>query len=421
MKMFLTGILISINFYGFGQETIEGNIRELTNIKSIKKIEAIGEFKDCYELLIEQPINHDDPDQGSFLQKIYLSHKDINKPMVLVINGYISFDNIVNEWSEILDANQIYVEHRYFGKSKPEKIVWETLNLKNACSDLHKIRLSFKSIYQNKWISTGISKGGLTAVTYKYFFPNDISATIALSTSVKTSNCDTTFFTYIDSLSKKNGCFEELKDFQKILLKNRKELISIMINHFEINQIEYHDTYIDKIFDCAVMEIPFSIWQNNSGCEIIKNLNIDTPDEMFNSMRIALKDWFMTKRVFDDMEAFHYQAMTELGYYCYPTSFFKDLLNEQNEILTFISHSNHVHYSNELMLNLRTWLTNHGNNIIYITGKNDPYSIYRIQPNKNLDVLSIELENRNHNQVYFKNLDINQRKVILRKIKEWTY
>jgi PS-10 peptidase S37 len=421
MRVLWTCVLMIISLSGFSNETLEKKLRELSGIASFKKIETIGSFKDCYELLILQPINHENPSQGSFLQKIYLSHKDFDQPTVMVINGYISNNNNVNEWSELLEANQIYIEHRYFGQSKPKEIVWETLTLKNVCADLHKIRLLFNDFYPKKWVSTGISKGGLTAVSYKYFYPKDINATIALSASVKTSACDTSFFSYIDSLCVKNGCLQELKDFQRKLLSYRKVLLPLLKEHFDMHNKEYTLLGLDKIFENAVMEIPFSIWQNNSGCETIKNLKTETPEEMFNSMRNALHEWFMTDNVFNDMKAYHYQALTEFGYYCYPSSSFKDLLNEPREIVSFISlfENINISYSNELMLTIKHWLRTCGNNIIYITGNNDPYSIYKIQPNENVNALAIVLENKNHNQVRFKDLNLKQREELLKKIKNW--
>ena len=421
MRVIFTSIFMILNLCGFTSEILEKRLNELNTIHSFKKIETIGSFVECYEILIEQPINHDNPGQGTFLQKVYLSHKNFNQPSVLVINGYISFNNIVNEWSELLNANQIYVENRYFGQSKPKEIVWETLNLKNVCADLHKIRLLFKDIYPKKWVSTGISKGGLTAVSYKYFYPNDINATIALSTSVKTEECDTAFFTYIDSLSKRDGCMRKLKDFQRKLLSNRDELIPLLKEYFDLHQKEYSRLGLDKIFENAVLEIPFSIWQNASGCETVKNLNADNALEMFSSMRTALHDWFMTDNILNDMEAYRYQALTELGYYCYPTSGLNDLLKEPNAVATFIfpPENSEVSYSNELMQTIKQWLTTSGDNIIYISGNNDPYSIFKIKPDKNVNSLAFVLDGKNHNEVLCKNLDLKQRNEVLSKINGW--
>lgn len=382
MKITLSSLLVMFSLYGFSSTVLEEKLKEINSIISFKKIEKIGEFKECYEILIEQPINHENPDEGMFLQKLYLSHRDFNQPTVLVVNGYISYNNIVNEWSELFNSNQIYVEHRYFGKSKPENIVWET---------------------------------------YKYFYPEDVSATIALSTSVKTEACDTSYFTYIDSLSKRNGCIKELKNFQKQLLSERDELIPLLKQYFDTHQKQYTHLGLDNIFENAVLEIPFSVWQNNNGCETIKNLNTQTIEDIFKSLRIALHDWFLTDDILINMNTYHYQAMTKLGYYCYPTSGLNELLKDSNKTASYIFPPENVEvsYSKELMIAIKQWLISSGNHIIYISGSNDPYSIYKITPENNVKSLSYILQNKNHNQVRYKNIDLKQREEVLNTINAW--
>ena len=206
----LIALLAAFPLYTFASELEE----KLSGIESIafSKINVARGFKECYSILIKQPIDHQHPEAGTFWQKVYLSHKSFQDPMLLFINGYAAYDNAINGWSNVLNTNQILVENRYFGESKPDSMDWEQLNMKNVAADLHHIKTVFEELYPNKWISTGTSKGGLTAVTHKFFFPEDVDATIAHSTSIKDA-CDTTLFTYIDSLSASHGCDETVKSF----------------------------------------------------------------------------------------------------------------------------------------------------------------------------------------------------------------
>ena len=114
------------------------------------------------ELQIRQPIDHNNPDAGYFEQMVYLLHKDFNKPVVLVTEGYAARPNATNELTKLLDANQIIVEHRYFGKSLLDSLDYQFLNIRQAASDHHHITTLFKQLYMGKWIATGISKGGQT-------------------------------------------------------------------------------------------------------------------------------------------------------------------------------------------------------------------------------------------------------------------
>ena len=73
----------------------------------------------------------------------------------------------LEELCPILQANQLFVEHRYFGKSVPDSVTWQDLTVENAAADQHHIVQIFKKIYTQKWVSTGISKGGETALYHR--------------------------------------------------------------------------------------------------------------------------------------------------------------------------------------------------------------------------------------------------------------
>ena len=395
---------------------------KLSGIQAItfSKINTAKGFKECYRILIKQPIDHQHPEAGTFWQKVYLSHRSFQGPMLLFVNGYVANNNTINEWSNLLNTNQILVESRYFGESKPDSMDWDQLNMKNVAADLHHIKMVFEKLYPNKWISTGTSKGGLTAVTHKFFFPEDVDATIAHSTSIKQA-CDTTLFTYIDSLSASHGCYETMKSFQKQLLLRKTALLPLLKNYFDKSEKGYDRLGLETIFETAVLEIPFSIWQNGWGCQTVSRLDTSSTNGMFTSFRSSIYHWFLTDDVFEEIDAYHYQALTELGYYCYPTIGLADLINDTASAVTSVYPPENVpvQYSDTLMIALKEWLVYQGSHIIYISGENDPYTARRIKTNAQSNSLSIVLEGKNHNQIHFSDLSSQQKEQVLHQVKLW--
>ena len=132
----------------------------------IKEIRTRAHFTEAYEISLLQPLDHKNQAAGTFRQKIFLSHVDYSKPVVLGTEGYAARGNGPQELSRILKSNQLIVEHRYFGDSKPEKMEWKYLTVAQAAADHHRIIELFKKIYKGKWISTGISKGGQTCLIH---------------------------------------------------------------------------------------------------------------------------------------------------------------------------------------------------------------------------------------------------------------
>ncbi|MFH0761124.1 MAG: hypothetical protein V2A67_06440 [Bacteroidota bacterium] len=54
----------------------------------VKKIDPLPGFKEGYEIAIVQPVDHNNPSGAKFTQRVFLSHRDYSKPVVLETEGY---------------------------------------------------------------------------------------------------------------------------------------------------------------------------------------------------------------------------------------------------------------------------------------------------------------------------------------------
>ena len=71
------------------------------------------------------------------------------------------------------------MEYRFFTPSRPDPADWSKLDIWQAASDQHRIFKALKKIYSKNWISTGGSKGGMTATYYERFYPRDMDGVVA--------------------------------------------------------------------------------------------------------------------------------------------------------------------------------------------------------------------------------------------------
>lgn len=136
-----------------------------------------------FVLWLEQPIDHMHPEKGSFYQRIFVQHKGFDRPVVVVTEGYgAEYANNGRHQEELtqwLNANQWVIEHRYFGPSRPQGASWQYLTVENAAADHHRVIQLIRRIYNTPVVTTGISKGGQTAIYHRTFYPNDADATVA--------------------------------------------------------------------------------------------------------------------------------------------------------------------------------------------------------------------------------------------------
>jgi hypothetical protein len=107
-----------------------------------------------------------------------IRHAGFDRPVVVVLEGYQIWSDRPYELSMMLDANQITIEHRFFGKSAPERIPWEYLTIWQAANDHHAIIQTMKKIYPAMG-QHRISKGGQTTL-FLGLLPDDVNVSVLM-------------------------------------------------------------------------------------------------------------------------------------------------------------------------------------------------------------------------------------------------
>ena len=206
-------------------EDLENLLFDLPDV-TFKKIDTRQDHI-TYELKIKQPIDHSNPSKGFFYQKAYLTHKGFDRPTVIITEGYNRDQNRVYELTDLLQANQLDVEHRFFGESMPQPADYTYLNLKQATADLHHIRQLFGQIYSKKWVSTGISKGGATTIFYRYFYPDDVTVSVPYVAPINNAFEDQRIYQFLDTIGS-DDCHKKVRAFQEKILNNREKVIPLL-------------------------------------------------------------------------------------------------------------------------------------------------------------------------------------------------
>ena len=179
--LYLLGLLCFLTLSATAQTALQDKLKAISRITEIKPLES-AEFAEKYVTYFTQPLDHDRPELGNFSQRVIVSHVGFERPTVIVTEGYGAsyalYPKYREELSKMFNTNMIFVEYRYFLESTPKPRDWQYLTAESSADDLHAIREAFQSIYPGKWIATGISKGGQTAMLYRTFYPNDVDITV---------------------------------------------------------------------------------------------------------------------------------------------------------------------------------------------------------------------------------------------------
>jgi len=211
-----------------------------------------------FNLEIRQPIDHAHPSRGYFEQHVLLYHRDVAAPMVVFTGGYFNYPYL-SEPTRIVGGNQLSVEHRYFGESRPVPTDWRYLTIWQEATDEHHIDQVFKTIYHALWIATGISKGGMTAIYHRRFYPADYSGTFAWSAP---NDTDVRSTAYTDFLNRVDGdqCRADLLSVQRSALQDRAALEAKIAAAAGAagETFDYWKRGLDEAFEVIVVQTPFA-------------------------------------------------------------------------------------------------------------------------------------------------------------------
>ncbi|MCP4311241.1 MAG: peptidase [Bacteroidetes bacterium] len=344
--------------------------------KDIRLLESESNYDTIMEILIEQPIDHRNPEVGSFTQRIYISHFDPGSPVVLVTAGYDANYYYTSELAAALRCNQVMVEHRYFGKSRPDSIQWEYLDTWQAASDHHRIIELFKELYPGQWIATGISKGGQTVMYHSYYYPGDVDVRIPYVAPLNFGVEDKRIYSFLGQVGSK-GDRRKVKRFQKNALKYQERYLPA----FKEFSREKGYTYeiaggYKNAYEYCALEYSFAFWQwgyvpsskipgkSNRPREFIEHMN-----------RVAGFDYFSDEAILKQ-RPFFYQALTEMGYYGYDLpEFDKYIQHVSNPVFTFtIPEELKITFDSTLSEELEQYLASEAERFIYIYGEYDTWS-----------------------------------------------
>ncbi len=399
-------------------------LKAMPDILSVEKMANNSFFQEAYVIMVKQPVNHKDTTQGFFPQRVFLSHLAFERPVVMITEGYVgnyaANERYLNELCPILNANQLFAEHRFFGESAPRSIDWSQLTVENAAADHHHIITIFKKLYGEKWLTTGISKGGQTVMYHRMLYPNDVDVSVPYVGPLNFSYEDRRHSKFINKKVGTKVDREKVFVFQKELLK-RKESLMPMLEHFCKEKNYTFIVPLNEIYDYAVLEYAFSFWQ--WGHPIAEIPSVDSSDkEVFDYwQKISGVDYF-------DMEQskaiapFFIQAHRELGYYAYDPKPFGKLIETQNmkdyTSRLFLTPEITFPYQPEMSLRTDQYIRRDAKNVLMIYGGIDPWSASAMEPGKNPNVIKIVQAGNSH-RTRIGTLPDAQKEMVINTLKKW--
>ncbi len=391
-------------------------LQSIDNIE-INEISPKNGFSRQFEIYISQPMDHSNPAGIQFQQRIFISHTDEYNPVIFMPSGYSSSPVKVSELSAPLQANQIYVAHRYMLGARPSPLDWQYLTIEQSSEDFHRVVEIFKKVYTGPWLSYGVSKNGQSALFHRRFFPEDVEATVVIGPALSTDKEDQRYETFLKTVGSISDR-EKIKEFQRTTLMKRDEIIPMIDNYMKNSDFHFSVMDAGKILEFEILEFPFGFWQATDGdCSQLPDSSA-TSKELYTYINNFGYFDFYSDELLEYYQPVYYQAYTELGWYRLIDDHLQDLLfsvpNPSYELLA--PQNVDLHYNSQSMLDIVNWLQNYGNNIIYIYGENDPWSASAIESIELTNAVKIVQQGANHS---IKIADLDQMDLVYSSLTQW--
>jgi hypothetical protein len=426
MRVLLRGlVLVFLSFLticAFGSEFSE-KLKNLENVVSVEELKSSNFFTEKYLVIFEQPLDISVPEAGTFKQRVFVCHKSYKAPVVFVTEGYAAdyaeSANYINELTDILQANQIVIEHRFFSGSAPDPLEWDYLTTKTAADDQHAIRVAFKDIYKGKWVSTGISKGGQTCLLYQMYYPRDVNATVAYVAPIARAVEDGRHEPFINNIGTKKDR-KKILAFQKEFLKRKPTIMPLMENYIKAAKLTFRIP-LEEIYDYCVLEYSFAFWQWIGNTEKIPSKK-ETDAKLLQHMLVVSSPEYFSIEGSESTLPFFYQAARELGYYGYETE----------SLAKYLTISSAEGYFNRIFLpkqlqgdfygqtskDLENFLKTKAKNTILIYGEYDPWTAAAPETGDNPGLIKI-INPRGTHSTRIKSLPKTQHEFVITTLSDW--
>ena len=424
-KINLLLVLFLISVITFAQHSsLETFLNEQAQIKSVEKLETTDFFTEKFKVMVEQALDHEHPEKGTFLQRVIICNKGIDRPVVFITEGYnggyAENPRYINELSPILEANQICMDHRYFGESTPEPLNWKYLTVKNAAADHHTVIQMMKKYYSGKWITTGISKGGQTVVYHRWLYPDDVDVSIPYVAPLNFDIEDGRHEPFIANTTGTPDGRRKVRDFQLYIFKHRDEFVP-MLKKFCDEKHLHPRLNPEEMLDYVVLEYSYGFWQYGTPIDDIPALDAGN-QILFDHLVKVSSPMYLSDEGVGIFLSFYIQAAKELGYYGYDTKPFKEYLHIKsakgwlNKI--YIPKDAKIKYSPKTARQVEKFINTTDARILFIYGEWDPWSASAFEVPDKDNFLKIVKPEGSHS-ARINNLPENQKKQVKTKLEEW--
>ncbi len=367
-----------------GEPTASADLRDqvaaLPGVSSVTEATAPAGYR-FFKITFRQQVDHRNPRAGTFEQRLSLLHKDAARPMVMYTSGYnLSSNPSRSEPTQIVDGNQLSMEYRFFEPSIPTRPDWpKQLTIWQAAADQHAIIRSFKRLYRAHWLTTGGSKGGMTATYHRRFFPGDVDGTIPYVAPNDVDNDRDSYNEFLANVGTDPACRAALTAVQRRILGPDR---AWFLERTRQDALATGDTWnvlgsLDRGMETAVVDLYFTFWQYSpqSACASVPTAAATNEQVWDWTQGVVPLTGYLDQGLLGTLP-YYYQAAYQLGWYEAYEAPLADVLHFPGGWggANFVPDElKPIRFDRRAMPDIDRWVRTRSTEMLYVYGGNDPW------------------------------------------------
>lgn len=367
-----------------GSASTTGLLAQIRAVAGVEKVTEIPDAATGYRFFLidfRQLVDHTSPGKGTFTQRLTLLHKGVDRPTLAFTSGYgVSQYPSRSEPTQIVDGNQLSLEYRFFEPSRPAHPNWMRQDtIWQAATDEHVVISAFKTIYARAWLSTGGSKGGMTATYHRRFYPGDVAGSVPYVAPNDVVDTQDVYNAFLDSVGTP-ACRDALTAIQRRVLSRRAVFLARTRAAAEANGYTFHIVgSIDKAMESSVVDMFFAFWQYQpeSSCASLPDAATASDDQVWDFFESISSLTTYADQQVEPYVPYYFQAAFQLGS---PEPFethLADLLRYPGADVaaTFVpADIRPTRFDRSAMPDIDSWVSHDARRMLYIYGSDDPWS-----------------------------------------------
>jgi hypothetical protein len=242
--------------------------------------------------------------------------------------------------------------------------------------DEHDIIQALRTIYEGAFVTTGGSKGGMTAVFHRKFYPDDVEGTVPYVAPLSFGAPDGRYAAFLDTVGLPD-CRQAVRDVATELLTNRRD--AMVAQAAAQTADSYSRISIGAAFEDAVMNLEWAYWQ-------IKGVKACTDVPKVTASDADLFAWLdMVSPVTEDDDAmvqymapYVYQTYAQLGFPDYGAAYLEPLRRyTDSDYASELPTAIEPHFDATAMQEIDDYVEHMGNRLLFIYGQWDPWTAGR--------------------------------------------